>query len=49
MNRPKNKKQMWNEVQAAWENIPMEMLHKLVASMPQRIKAIIDSNGNSTR
>jgi hypothetical protein len=40
---------MWNVVQAAWESIPMEMLDKLVASMPKWIQAVIDAKGGSTQ
>ena len=47
MKRPKNKEQMWNAVQASWESIPMEMLDKLVASMPKRIQVVIDARGGS--
>jgi hypothetical protein len=48
MNRPKNKNQMWDAVSAAWESIPMETLQKLVASMPNRMQAIIVVEGEST-
>ena len=47
MKKPKNKEQTWNVVQAAWESIPMEMLNRLVASMPKRIQAAIDARGGS--
>ena len=49
MKRPHNKEQMWNAVQVAWESKPMEMLDKLVASMPKRIQAVIDARGGSNQ
>ena len=47
MKIPKNKEQMWNVVQAAWESIPLEMLDKLIASMPKWIQVVIDARGGS--
>ena len=45
MERSKNKEQMWDAIQAAWKSIRMEMLDKLVASMPKWIQVVIDAKG----
>jgi hypothetical protein len=49
MNRPKNKNQMWDAVSVAWESIPMEILQKLVVSMPNHMQAVIATEGDNTR
>ena len=47
--RPKNKEEMIQSIERAWEDISMETLEILIASMPCRMKAIIDAGGNSTK
>lgn len=48
-NRPRNKAEMWDTVNAAWESISMDILSDLIATMPERMKAVIDAKGGSTR
>jgi hypothetical protein len=43
------KQELFNELQVAWQNIPQETLHSLVASMPRRCQAVIDANGYATK
>jgi hypothetical protein len=40
---------MWDAVSVAWESIPMEILQKLVVSMPNHMQAVIATEGDNTR
>ena len=44
---PPNLEVLEKYVKDAWEDIPPEYYKKLVESMPRRIEAVIDTNGNS--
>ncbi|CAA9501973.1 MAG: hypothetical protein AVDCRST_MAG96-2018 [uncultured Segetibacter sp.] len=46
---PRNKDELVESVQRAWEGISMEILEVLIASMPFRMKAVIQAKGGSTR
>jgi hypothetical protein len=48
-NRPKNKQEMMQTLEAAWNEVSMEQLQNLIASMPRRIETIISSKGGSTK
>ena len=43
------KEQTFNDLNTAWSQIPLNTLQILVDSMPNRIQAVIDSNGGPTR
>ena len=47
--RPNNKDKLIKSIEWAWEAISMETLEILLASMPHRMKAVINAGGNSTR
>ena len=40
---------LWEEVQYAWYNIPIDILESLVSSMGRRCQAVIDSKGLPTK
>ena len=46
---PKNANELEAALQEEWSNIPYEVYHKLIESMPRRIEACISSNGWPTR
>ena len=46
---PQNKEELVNTIQRAWEEVSLEMIEVLLASMPHRMKAVIKANGGSTR
>ena len=46
---PKNKDELWACVQEVWYSITLEECHKLVASVPERIQAVIKSKGGYTQ
>ena len=47
--RPNNKDRLIESIEQAWEAISMETLEILLASMPHRMKAVINVGGGSTR
>lgn len=47
--RPKNKEELWQECQAAWNRISADTCRKLVESMPKRIQAVIENEGGNTK
>ena len=46
--RPKNSNEMKVALEAEWKAISDEKLGLLVASMPKRIKAVLEAKGGST-
>ena len=46
--RPKNQIEMWMSVEAEWMAIPQSKLGSLVASIPERIKAVLVAGGGHT-
>ena len=46
---PKNKEELWQILQEEWLNIDDHIYQNLVDSMPRRITAVINSNGNPTK
>jgi hypothetical protein len=49
MNQLKNKEQMWDAVNVVLKSIPMEMLLKLIVSVPNRMYAVIVAEGGNIR
>lgn len=47
--KPTTKSQLWNVVQSAWNNIPIERCQALVDSMPRRCEAVIRNKGQATK
>uniref|UniRef100_A0A0K8UJC9 Transposable element Tc1 transposase n=1 Tax=Bactrocera latifrons TaxID=174628 RepID=A0A0K8UJC9_BACLA len=47
--KPTNNKDLWEVVQKAWYNIPLERCRRLVDSMKDRCVAVIKNNGNATK
>ena len=47
--RPTNKSDFFALLKSEWDKIPECYLIKLVNSMPNRVKAVIDSKGNPTK
>jgi transposase len=45
---PKGILELWERVEEEWEKIPVELCQKLIASMPERIQAVIDAKGDVT-
>ena len=43
-----NKKELWENIQKSWYNIPVETCRKLISSMPRRIEAVLKNNGGYT-
>ena len=41
----RNKKELWENIQQEWYNMPIETCRKLISSMPKRIEAVIRSKG----
>ena len=46
---PSSINELWQRVQEVWNNIPIEVCHNLVESMPQRIQAVKKAKGGHTR
>ena len=47
--KPKNKTELFQNIKKCWSKIPIDVLIKLVDSMPARCKAVIDSKGYPTK
>ena len=47
--KPKNAEELWNVVQSSWARIPVKRCQKLVDSMQQRCKAVIQNRGYATK
>ena len=45
---PRNKRELASVLEEEWVKIEESVLENLVNSMPQRVKAVIDSGGNPT-
>jgi hypothetical protein len=41
--------ELFNDLQEAWNNLPIDQLQKLVATMPACCQAVIDAKGSATR
>ncbi len=47
--RPKNADELNATVKETWASIPPQQCHKLITSMPRRIKAVIKAKGAPTK
>lgn len=45
----RTKDEAWNFYRLEWQKMPLEVLQKLVSSMPRRLRAVINANGYSTK
>ena len=43
------KEELFEELKAAWEALPVETLTSLVDSVPRRLQAVIDAKGYPTK
>jgi hypothetical protein len=41
--------ELFQILEQAWQKIPIDILNRLVESMPRRCQAVIDANGFATR
>ena len=48
-NRPRNKQEMVQTIEAVWNEVSMDQLQKLIASMPRQMEAVISAKGGSTK
>jgi hypothetical protein len=48
-NQPRNKQKMMQTIKAVWNEVSMEQLQHLIASMPRRIEGIISRKGGITK
>jgi len=46
---PKNARELFEDLQEAWNALEVELLQKLVDSMPRRLQAVIDAKGMPTK
>lgn len=47
--KPTNREQLWQQIQAAWNGIPKSVCEGLVLSMNRRCEEVIKNNGQATR
>ena len=47
--RPNNAKELKAAIEASWSSITPQQCHRLIASMPRRIKAVIHAKGAQTK
>ena len=47
--RPTNAKELKAAIEASWSSITPQQCHRLIASMPRRIKAVIHAKGGPTK
>ncbi|KAJ4429346.1 hypothetical protein ANN_26351 [Periplaneta americana] len=49
--RPRNRDELWNQVVDTWEDLvgDQNLVHNLVTSMPDRLRAVIEADGMWTR
>ena len=46
---PQNQEELIESIEQAWEDISKEIIEILIASMPKRMRAVIDAKGGSIR
>ena len=44
-----SEKELFNELEKGWNELPVDLLTSLVESMPRRIQAVIDAEGEATK
>ena len=47
--RPQSKAELFQVLQVGWNRLDVDLLRRLVESMPRRIQAVIDANGYMTK
>jgi len=47
--KPSNKEELFNLLKNAWKELPVNLLTKLVDSMPERCRAVIEAKGYATK
>ena len=47
--KPNNQQELWQVVQNAWNNIPLERCQNLINPMPNRCKAVIKNRGHAIK
>lgn len=47
--RPNNAEELKAAIEASWSSITPQQCHRLIASMPRRIEAVIDAKGAQTK
>jgi transposase len=47
--KPKNEEELFEIIQNAWNNLDVDLLNRLVESMPRRCQAVIDAKGWPTK
>ena len=47
--RPQSKAELFQVLQEGWNRLDVDLLRRLVESMPRRIQAVIDANGYMTK
>ncbi len=47
--KPSNLDDLWHHLQAAWLEIPVNTIQKLVQSMPRHVKAVLDAHGGHAK
>ena len=40
---------LWEVISESWNNIKLEVIHKLVESMPQRVMEVLKGKGGHTK
>jgi transposase len=48
-NPPENLRQLQESLQVAWEQLPQQLLQRLILGMPRRITALLQARGGYTR
>ena len=47
--RPQNLDALWDALLEEWEKIDVGFINSLIESMPDRVEAVIDASGGSTK
>jgi transposase len=47
--QPKNIEELWVAIQEEWEKVDVEFINTLVKSMPDRVQAVLQAKGGSTK
>ena len=47
--QPENEAELFEILNTAWQNLSMDVLSALVASMPARCQAVLDAHGYATK
>ena len=47
--KPKNKKELFDLLKKEWYKIDLNIINKLIESMPRRVIAVLKNKGNPTK